>query len=129
MNLIPRSFLFDDFFDSFDRKVRLYDMKSDIYEVDDSFVVEIDVPGYSKDEIDVNVEKGYLTISISRGEEVSNDEKNYIRRERFYGTTKRQFYVGDVNEDEIKASFNNGVLKVIVPKKEEVSVKRKIEIE
>ena len=57
------------------------------------------------------------------------EEKNYIRKERVYGSAKRQFYVGDVEEDSIKANFKDGVLKVVVPKKEEISNKKKIEIE
>lgn len=128
MNLIPRNFFLDDFFDSFDGK-KVNDMKCDIYEDGKNYVVEMDVPGYSKEDIDIDVEKGYLTISVSHSEENNEEEKNYIRKERFYGTTKRQFYVGDVEDESIKANFNNGVLKVVIPKKEEISTKKKIDIE
>lgn len=128
MNLIPRSFFLDDFFDDFG-KVKTHDMKCDIYEEGNNYIVEMDVPGYSKDEIDIDVHRGYLTISLEKQYENNNEEKNYIRKERFYGTTKRQFYVGDVDEESIKANFNNGVLKVTVPKKEEIINKKKIEIE
>lgn len=128
MNLIPRNFFLDDIFDDFN-KSPIHDMKCDIYEEKDNYVVEMDAPGYTKDEISIDVEKGYLTIEATHNEEENIEEKNYIRKERHYGTTKRQFYVGDVNEDEIKANFKSGVLKVIVPKKQEVSSKRKIEIE
>ena len=128
MNLIPRNFFLDDFFDDFD-KVKLHDMRCDIYEEDNSYVVEMDIPGFNKDEINIDIHKGYLTIEASHNEEENINEKNYIRKERHYGTTRRQFYVGDVNEEDIKASFESGVLKVVVPKKEEVSSKRKIEIE
>lgn len=128
MNLIPRSFLLDDFFDDFN-KVKVRDMKCDIYEEGDNYVFIIDVPGYSKDEIDVDIHRGYLTISASSNYENDNEDKTYIRKERVYGTVRRQFYVGDVDENMIKASFNDGVLKVVVPKKEEVVSKRKIEID
>lgn len=128
MNLIPRSFFLDDFFDDFG-KVKVSDLKCDIYEDGDNYVVEMDTPGFSKDEISVHVEKGYLTISASHNDEKNEESKNYIRKERVYGSTRRQFYVGDVNEDSIKASFTDGVLKVIVPKKEEISNKKTIEIE
>lgn len=128
MNLIPRSFLFDDFFSDVS-KFKIHDMKCDIYEENNNYVVEMDVPGYSKDEIDIEVNRGYLTISLSRNSEDEVSDKNYIRKERVYGTTKREFYVGDVDEEGVKASFNEGVLKVIVPKREDASVKRKIEIE
>ena len=130
MNLIPRNFFLDDFFDTFDGKLsRANDLKCDIYEEDNNYVVEMDIPGFNKDEINIDVEKGYLTISASHDEEKDDEGKNYIRKERFYGSTKRQFYVGDVDEESIKASFNDGVLKVVVPKKEEISTKKKIEIE
>lgn len=128
MNLIPRSFLLDDFFGDVS-KIKIHDMKCDIYEENNNYVVEMDVPGYSKDEIDIEVNRGYLTISLSRTSEDEVSDKNYIRKERVYGTTKREFYVGDVDEEGVKASFYEGVLKVIVPKREEASVKRKIEIE
>lgn len=128
MNLIPRNFFLDDFFDDFG-KVRTNDFKCDIYEEGNNYVVEMDVPGYSKDEIDIDVEKGYLTISAEHSAERNEEDKNYIRKERVYGSTKRQFYVGDVDENSIKANFSDGVLKVIVPKKEEISSKKKIEIE
>ena len=128
MNLIPRSFLLDDFFDDFN-KVKVHDMKCDIYEEGDNYVFVVDVPGYSKDEIDVDIHRGYLTISASSNYENDNEDKTYIRKERVYGTVRRQFYVGDVDENMIKASFNDGVLKVVVPKKEEVVSKKKIEID
>ena len=128
MNLIPRSFFLDDFFDDFG-KVKVNDLKCDIYEKDGNYVVEMDVPGYNKDEISIDVEKGYLTISAEHDSEVNEEDKNYIRKERFYGSTRRQFYVGDVDEDSIKANFADGVLKVVVPKKEEIETKKKIEIE
>ena len=128
MNLIPRSFLLDDFLGDVS-KFRIHDMKCDIYEENNNYVVEIDVPGYSKDEIDIEVNRGYLTISLCHNEDKEVSEKDYIRKERVYVTTKREFYVGDVDEEGIKASFNEGVLKVVVPKREEASIKRKIEIE
>ena len=128
MNLIPRSFFLDDFFDDFP-KVKVNDLKCDIYEKDGNYVVEMDTPGYSKDEISIDVEKGYLTISAHHSDEVNDENKNYIRKERRYGATRRQFYVGDVDESSIKATFTDGVLKVTVPKKEEIETKRKIEIE
>ena len=128
MDLIPRSFFLDDFFDDFG-KVKTNDMKCDIYEEGNNYIVEMDVPGYNKDEIDIDVENGYLTITAERSSERNEESKNYIRKERVYGSTKRQFYVGDVDEDSIKANFSDGVLKVTVPKKEEISSKKKIEIE
>ena len=128
MNLIPRNFFLDDFFDDFG-KVKPNNFKCDIYEEGNNYVVEMDTPGYNKDEIDIHIEKGYLTISAEHKDEKQEEGKNYIRKERIYGSTSRQFYVGDIDEDSIKANFNDGVLKVIVPRKEEISTKKKIEIE
>ena len=128
MNLIPRSFFLDDFLDDFG-KVRTCDMKCDIYEEDNNYVVLMDVPGYNKEEINIDVDRGYLTVSLVRNMEESESEKNYIRKERFYGTTKRQFYVPDALEEDIKASFNDGVLKVVIPKRDETLNKKKIEVE
>ncbi len=128
MNLIPRSFFLDDFFDDFG-KVKMNDMKCDVYDDGDNYVVEVDVPGYSKEDIDIDVDKGYLTIAANKSVENDDENKNYIRKERVYGSVKRQFYVGDIDENAVKASFNDGVLKVVVPKKEEIASKKKIEIE
>ena len=126
MNLIPRNFFLDDFFDSCNCTP---DMKCDIYDDGSNYVVEMDAPGVNKDNIDVNVHKGYLTISYESDNSSDESDKNYIRRERVYNSSKRSFYIGDVDEDSIKASFTDGVLKVVVPKKEEISNKKKIEIE
>ncbi len=128
MNLIPRSFFLDDFFDDFG-KVKTVDMKCDVYEEGNDYVIEMDAPGLKKEDIDIDVDKGYLTVSISRNVENSDEGKNYIRKERFYGSTRRQFYIGDASEDDIKANFDHGVLKIVVPKKEEIQSKKKIEIE
>ena len=77
---------------------------------------------------DIDFDNKYLTITASKEEDVNDEGKNYIRRERNFGSYKRQFYLGDINEDEIKAEFNNGILKVVVPKKEIIDTKKKIEI-
>ena len=90
----------------------------------------MDVPGFSKEDISVEAKDGYLTISAEKTNEVNeeDDKKNYIRRERVYGKYERTFYVGDLDQDKIDAEFNNGCLKITVPKKEEVENKRVIEI-
>lgn len=128
MNLVPRKFFLDDFFDDLP-EVKNINMKCDIYEKDDKYFLEMDIPGIKKENINIDCENGYLTISATH-EETSDDEgKNYIRKERYYGSFERQFYIGEVDEDSIKAEFNNGILKVVVPKKEEINTKKKIEID
>lgn len=130
MNIVPRRFFLEDLFDDFDdMNVKPVNMKCDIYEKDGNYCIEMDLPGYDKKDIDINFDNKYLTITASKEEEEKDEEKNYIRRERSYGSYKRQFFLGDINEEEIKAEFNNGILKVVVPKKEVVDTKKKIEID
>ncbi len=110
-------------------------MKTDVRENQDSFDIDIDLPGYKKDDVKAELKDGYMTITAEKND--SNEEKdkkgNYIRRERFYGTCSRSFYVGDdVTEEDIKAKFEDGILKINVPKrekKEEIPQKKYICIE
>lgn len=110
-------------------------MKTDIREKDDTYELDIDLPGYKKADINVEVKDGYLTISASKeNESEDKDEKGtFIRKERFSGKSSRSFFIGeDVNEDDIKAKFDNGVLKIKAPKKKEqpkVEEKKTITIE
>ena len=95
-------------------------MKTDISEHEDHYDVDIDLPGFKKDEIELNLEKGYLTVSASKGVDKDETDKKgrVIRQERYAGAMQRSFYVGTaVTEQEIKARFEDGVLKLSVPKK------------
>ena len=133
--LMPSIFntnLFDDFFDFpfYDDRAekKLYGhhaanlMKTDIQEHDDGYTLEMDLPGFKKDEIQIELNNGYMTISAAKGlDEDEKDKKSgkYIRRERYTGSCQRSFYVGeDVTEEDIKAEFKHGILKLFVPKKE-----------
>lgn len=96
-------------------------MKTDIKETDNSYELAIDLPGYKKDEVQAELKDGYMTITASKSEVKDSDSENdhYIRRERFYGSCSRSFYVGElVTESDIKARFEDGILFVSVPKKE-----------
>ncbi len=98
-------------------------MKTDVKEKEDGYEVDIDLPGFKKDEIRVMLDNGYLTISAAKG--LDKDEKNkegkYIRRERYAGTMSRSFYVGaQVKNEEVHAKFEDGILRLQVPKKQEV---------
>ena len=128
MNLMPRNFFLDDFFDDLE-PIRNNNMKCDIYEKEGKYFIEMDVPGFDKKDIDLDLDNGYLTISASHENNIDEEEKNYIRKERTSFKSTRKFYLGEVDEENIKAEFNNGILKIIVPKKEEVITKKKIEIE
>ena len=103
-------------------------MKTDIREHDAGYELDIDLPGFKKDEIKVELENGYLTISATKG--ADNDEQDkkgkYIRRERYAGTMQRSFYVGDyVTQEDIKAKFENGILRLSIPKKDAKAVETK----
>jgi HSP20 family protein len=97
-------------------------MKTDIKELEGGYELEIDLPGFTKDEITAELKDGYLTISAAKGLDKDEQEKEtgkYIRRERYAGACQRSFYVGeDVTEQDIKAEFKHGMLKLFVPKKE-----------
>lgn len=96
-------------------------LKTDIKEVDGNYELDMELPGYKKEEIKAKVENGYLTILANQKEEKDKKDNkgNYIRRERYQGSVSRSFYVGDsVKQEEIKAKFDNGVLHLMLPKKE-----------
>lgn len=125
--LIPKLY-FDDSISSFldgDNK-----MKCDIYEKDNKYFVEMDLPGFNKNEINIECEKGNLLIKAKKEEKLDqDDDRNYIRRERVYNEYSRSFYLGDIIEDEISAKFDGGTLTIVIPKKQEIDTKKQIEIE
>ena len=139
--LMPSIFgenLFDDWFDEFpfydfdksmkNTEKKLYGkkasriMKTDIKEKKDSYELEVDLPGFTKDEINASIEDGYLTISAAKGldkDEKEKDSGKYIRKERYAGACQRTFYVGgDLTEEDIKGAFQHGILKLTIPKKD-----------
>lgn len=96
-------------------------MKTDVREKEDGFEVDIDLPGFKKEEITAELDNGYLTVSAAKSLDKDETDKNgnYIRRERYFGNTSRTFYVGEgVREEDIKARFEDGLLKLSIPKKE-----------
>ena len=104
------------------------EMKTDVHEHEDHYEVDIDLPGFKKDEITLSLENGYLSVTAAKG--VDKDEKNkkgkLIRQERYAGTLQRSFYVGDgLTETDVTARFENGVLSLCVPKQEARKVPEK----
>ena len=96
-------------------------MKTDVKETDDSYEVDIDLPGFKKDEIHLELNNGYLTISTEKTLEKDNEGKKgkMLRQERYSGVMQRSFFVGEhLTEEDIKASYDSGVLHVIIPKKD-----------
>ena len=103
-------------------------MKTDVKETDTGYEVDIDLPGFKKDEINAQLDNGYLTISAAKG--LDKDEKDkkgkYIRKERYAGAMSRRFYVGEgVTQEDIKAKYEDGILRLSVPKKEAKAVENK----
>ena len=125
MMMIPRRHdfdLLDDVFgDAFFNERASKLMKTDIKEKEDKYVIDIDLPGYEKEGIELNIQDGYLTVHATVNKDEKDEEKGkFVRKERFSGECTRSFYVGEnVTEDEIKAKFRNGTLTIEVPKKEE----------
>ena len=95
-------------------------MKTDVRETDSGYEVDVDLPGFKKDEINVDVSDGYLTIKAAKGlDKDENDKKGHlIRRERYAGACSRSFYIGDVKPENVKAKYESGVLTLEVPKAE-----------
>ena len=133
MMIIPRKNfdLFDEFFDDpfFHKEERhphpMPMMKTDIRENEESYTIDVDLPGFSKENIKIDVEDGYLNIHASMNSTNNEEESGkYIRRERFVGECSRSFYVGEnVESEDVKATFKNGILTLEVPK---VDVEKKL---
>ena len=103
-------------------------MKTDIREHDTGYELDIDLPGFKKDEISVELENGYLSISAAKGLDKDEQDKQgkYIRRERYAGAMQRSFYVGDhITQEDIKARFEDGILRLSIPKKDAKAVETK----
>lgn len=115
--LPKRNYYLNDYFDLFDRNYYIEKeyMKTDIFESNNQYIIEIDVPGIKKENIKINYENGYLTIKITKMSLTSNPN-TYVRRERFYGEIKRSFYIGIKKENDIKATHKEGVLQISFPK-------------
>ena len=127
MMMIPRKRnefdLFRDFFDGddfFSRRESTI-MKTDIKEKKDKYIIEMDLPGYEKENINLMLKEGYLEVSAEvKKEENSEDKEKFVHKERYYGHCSRSFYVGEqIKEEDVNAEFKNGILKICIPKKEE----------
>ena len=127
--MLPTRFYFDNAFDQFFENEGSK-MNCDIYEKDNTYHVEMDLPGFKKDEIKVECNKGNLVITAekSSNDEDKDEDKKYLRRERVYGKYSRSFYLGDIKEDAIEAKFDNGTLTISIPKIDENENKKLIDI-
>lgn len=121
--MLPSRLFFDDSFFKGEETV-----KCDVFEKDGKVFVEIEAPGYTKEDISLSIDKGELSVTFEKEDE-KEEHKKYLHRERKnYSKITRTFYLGDINEEEIDASFKNGILVVSAPKKKEIETKKKISI-
>lgn len=128
--------LFDDIFDNMFRTPTTYNqavMKTDVHEKDGKYILEVEIPGYKKEDVKISLFNGTLTINAEHNE--TNEEKDakgrILRQERYSGTCSRSFYVGDaIRDTDVKASFENGILKIEIPteQKKEEETKKFIDI-
>ena len=127
-SIVDDSFV-DDVFDSmfsfpFQYKKAAGQMNTDISDCGDSYQIEIELPGFAKEDVKAELKDGYLTIVATKDETKESNEEQYIRRERYTGQCSRSYYVGDqVTKEDIQAKFDNGVLSLKVPKKEAIEKK------
>ena len=127
-------FAFPDFTDSANIEKALYGkhaknlMKTDVKETEKGYEVDIDLPGFKKDEIQLELNDGYLTISAEKGldKDEEDEKKHYLRRERYAGSMSRSFYIGEgITEEDIHAKYEYGILKLSIPKEQPKAVPEK----
>ena len=124
--MLPSRIFFDSFLDDMEPKKFDKMMKCDIYEEDGMYHILMDAPGFKKEDIDIEFHKGDLKIVLAHKEN-HKDDKKYVRKERTSVTRcERSFYLGDIDEDKIKAEFKDGILKISVPKDEKPETSKKI---
>jgi len=127
MKIVPkrRNDFFDDIFDSVFRSPlsfvsdKLVKMQTDLREKEDHYILDIDLAGFRKEDINISLDKGYLTVEASINKANDDENEHYIRRERYVESCSRTYYVGDITQDDIKASYENGVLTIIFPKEKD----------
>ena len=100
-------------------------MKVDIKENENEYIIDAELPGINKEEVNIELNDNNLTISVSKDEQVNEEKENYIRKERYQSSMTRSFHIENVNNEKVDATFNNGVLSVILPKREPGSPKNK----
>lgn len=123
------NYLFNPFFDSFFEPVKKSEtdtpsiMDVDIYETEDGYRLEADLPGYEKKDVSIEFEKGYLTVTASKSKENPTEGTRKVYSERNFGKIRRRFYFGEIDDEHITASLENGVMNVILPKLKQKNTK------
>jgi len=131
MDFFPRRFYLDDFFDGVPMNRRTPSMQCDVYEKENTYHIEMMIPGYKKEELKIEVDEGYIKVSAEKKTETNDtsEDKKYIHREISYGKVQRTFKLENVDEENIKAEFNDGILKLEIPKKEVINTSKIISID
>lgn len=112
----------DPFFSEKENKI----MKTDVKEKDGSYILEIDIPGYDKEDIQIKLQDGYVTVTAKKNEEKEDKHAKYLKRERFSEMCSRSYYAGEnITEEDIKANFKNGILTITFPKEAEKKIEQK----
>lgn len=119
--------LFDDNFSFFQIKNDMFNLRTNIKEMDKTYLFEINVAGVDKEDIDIDVEDNYLIVTVN-DKDKKEENNNYLRKEIVYKSCKRKYYIGNIKENEIHATLKDGILFVTVPKEELTSKTSKIEI-
>jgi HSP20 family protein len=124
----PFNYLWSNFFDMND--MGSIGFKTDVKETENEYILQAELPGMNRDNIKLEIEDNYLTISASNDEVVEEERDNYIRKERRSGSYRRSFNIENIKDNEIKANYREGILEVLLPKKEQGKVsKRVVDIE
>ncbi|MGU9537439.1 heat shock protein Hsp18 [Clostridium tepidum] len=118
-----KNFFNDDFFAEISNINKHFNV--DLKETDEKYLIEADLPGTKKEDISIDFHNNNLIINAKREESTENKKEDYVRRERRYGEFRRSFYIDNADEDKINASFDNGVLKIVIPKANKDNDKRK----
>ncbi len=100
-------------------------IRTDIRETDKEYILEADLPGFTKDDVKIKVKDNYLILSAEKKQEIEEEKEGYIRKERTYGSLRRSFFLENVKEDEISAKFENGVLTIVLPKVKKEKIEEK----
>lgn len=121
----------DDFFNNWPSKKNFMkdSFKVDVQEQDNKYLVEAELPGIDKNEVNIEMNEGRLNISVKREENINEEKKNYVHKERRFSSMSRSIYLEDAKSEDIKASLENGVLKIIIPKESRPNNSIKIDIE
>lgn len=127
--MLPSRIFFDSFLDDFDDNRFNRKMKCDIYEKDGNYNVIMDVPGYKKEDINIECDNGVIKVTCEKTSQSEEDnDKKYYKRERSFERCERSFNFGDIDDSEIIAEYIDGTLKLTIPKKEKTETKKSIEI-